>query len=155
MPGYPLRSAPEVFWGRGWALWPHPGSGCCSQRERAQIPAVDACGGGQRGRRSEQAEGRRAHAPTRAPHPGLLPMSPRALEPRALRLESSPRAEPAHFSHHRIYRTACERVSPSPSPPPKMWADCKSCCSVIVCQTGPFSWERGEGHVAVPGPGLH
>lgn len=82
--------------------------------ERAQIPAVDACGGGQRGRRSEQAEGRRAHAPTRAPHPGLLPMSPRVLEPRALRLESSPRAEPAHFSHHCIYQTACERVSPSP-----------------------------------------
>lgn len=110
--GYPLRSALEVLWGRGWALWTHPGSGGCS--ESAQIPVVKACDRGQRGRHSVQAEGRRAHAPTRAPHPGLLPMSPSACEPRTLRLESSSIAQPAHSSPHCIYQTARERVSPSP-----------------------------------------
>lgn len=70
VPSYLLRSALEVFWGRGWALWTRPGSGDCPRR------VAEACGGGQRGRHWEQTEDRRTHAPTRASHPESLPMSP-------------------------------------------------------------------------------
>lgn len=76
---------------------------------------------------------------------------PGASVPRTLSLESSPppRSPPPPSTLH-----LASSVAPS-QPSPKVWADCKSCASVIVCQTGPFSGEKVEGREADPGPGLH
>lgn len=107
--------------------------------ESAQIPVVEAVAGDKEAHPGAS-RGQAGRAPTRAARsrPGLLPRGPR--------LGKSPLAAPAHPSGH----CTQQRVSPSPLPP-KVWADCKSCCSVIVGQTGPFSWERGAGMWRIPG----
>lgn len=70
----------------------------------AQISTAEACSGGQRGRHSEQAEDKRARAPTyhaRTP-PGPLLLS-QHIGDRARSLESSRGTEePFPSSHHRI-----------------------------------------------------
>lgn len=97
---------------------------------------------GTKRRTLERAEGRRAGHP-RAQPPRAPPAGPAPGK--------SPLAAPAHPSRH----CTQQRARHLPPPPPKVWADCKSCCSVIVGQTGPFSRERGAGHVADPGQGLY
>lgn len=91
--------------------------------------------------------GQRADAHVRPRAPPRGPSSePRSRSP-GLRIcqvgsTRTPRPSPAAaFGKQRVNR--CHPLR-SP-PPPKVWADCKSCSLVIVCQTGPFSGERDEG----------
>lgn len=64
VPGYPLRSALEVLWGRGWALWTHPESGGCSQRAHRSQSWRPVAGDKEADTRSKQRAG--AHMYPRA-----------------------------------------------------------------------------------------
>lgn len=163
----PLRSTTfEVIRGHGWALWTGPGSRGRSLPESAADTAAEACGGGQRGRHSERAEGRRARAPTRAPPRPLPGGASSAPSSGAASLPSGSLAEPAPASSrcsvlqkrrvNRCHPFPLPAVPPTPPHIPKVWADCKSFGSGYCLTNRPPSPGRGaRGHVAEPGPGAH
>lgn len=97
-PGSPLRSALEVLGGRARTLWTHPGSGGCPRGAR-RFPGRRGLWLGTK-RQTAGASGGRAHTGSRrAATEGTSPGAPAPRSPRALRLESSPLAEPAPSSH--------------------------------------------------------
>lgn len=70
--GYLLRSALEVFGGRGWALWTRPGSGDCPRRARRSLWRRPVAGDKEADTGSKQRTGAHMHPrarPTQSPSP--------------------------------------------------------------------------------------
>lgn len=73
-----FRAALQVLWGRGWALWPRPGSGLLTENSR--VPVAEAVQGTKR-RRSGARRGQPAQGSSPRPAPAARGPSA-ALAPR-------------------------------------------------------------------------